>query len=85
MEPDGRYTAANQLADNHELKATALQGFRLYPQAGIVVTINTITRSNVKPGVGQLTKEEATVTAPLPALRAARGIRRSGSSASGSG
>ncbi|MCZ2157080.1 MAG: TonB-dependent receptor, partial [Bryobacterales bacterium] len=64
---DGRYTAPNLLPGEYELKVTA-SGFRTFVQTGVTITINTVTRSDVKLAVGQLA-EEVTVAAAAAVLQ----------------
>ncbi|MCC6367383.1 MAG: TonB-dependent receptor [Bryobacterales bacterium] len=64
---DGRYTAPNLLPGEYELKVAA-SGFRAYTQTGIQITINTVTRVDVRLELGQIT-EQVTVTAAAVALQ----------------
>lgn len=64
---DGNYTAPNLLPGEYELKVAA-SGFRAYAQTGIRITINTVTRIDVKLELGQLS-EQVTVEASAAALQ----------------
>ncbi len=63
----GRYSILNVPAGAYSLKFTA-QGFRTLTRTGIEVTINTVTRVDVRLEVGQLT-EQVTVSAQAIALQ----------------
>lgn len=52
---DGRYTFPNLLPGNYEVKVIA-PGFRTYSQANVQITINTVTRVDVKLELGQVTE-----------------------------
>ncbi|MBE0656352.1 MAG: carboxypeptidase regulatory-like domain-containing protein, partial [Bryobacteraceae bacterium] len=63
----GRYTVPNILPGSYELKV-ASQGFRTSTRTGIDVSINTVTRVDMKLEVGQMT-EQVTVSASAVALQ----------------
>lgn len=64
---DGRYTAPNLLPGEYDLGVTA-PGFRAYTQTGLQVTINTVTRADVKMELGQVT-EQVTVSSAAVVLQ----------------
>lgn len=64
---DGRYTAPNLLPGEYELNVTAA-GFRAFTQTGLQITINTVTRADVRLELGQLT-EQVTVSSAAVALQ----------------
>ena len=64
---DGRYTAPNLLPGEYDLNVTAA-GFRAYTQTGLQITINTVTRADVRLELGQLT-EQVTVSSAAVALQ----------------
>ncbi|MCC7155332.1 MAG: TonB-dependent receptor, partial [Bryobacterales bacterium] len=72
---DGRYTVPNLLPGEYDLKVTA-GGFRTYTQIGLQITINTVTRADVKLELGQLT-EQVTVTTAVAALQTDKSDLRS--------
>ncbi len=72
---DGRFSLLNVLAATYELKVTA-SGFRPYSRAGLGITINTITRADVRLEVGGLT-EAVTVAASAVQLQADKADVRS--------
>ena len=63
----GVYTFGNVLAGTYELRVTAA-GFRTFETTGLVVTINNVTRVNVKLEVGS-TSEQVTVAATAALLQ----------------
>ncbi len=63
----GRYSILNVPAGVYSLKFTA-QGFRTYTRTGIEVSINTVTRVDVRLEVGQIS-EQVTVSAQALALQ----------------
>src|SRR5262249_41846932 len=63
----GRYNITNVLAGTYSLKVTA-QGFRTLVQSDVVVTINTVTRQDLKLQVGQVS-EQVTVEAQAVQLQ----------------
>ncbi len=63
----GRYSLLNVLAGTYDLKVTA-SGFKPFTETGIAVTINTLTRSDVKLQVGQVV-ETITVEASATVLQ----------------
>ena len=64
---DGRYTIANLLPGSYDLKVSAA-GFRTFTQTSVDITINTVTRMDVKLELGQVT-EQVTVQAAALALQ----------------
>ena len=66
-DPQGRYSVLNVLPGIYSLKFSA-QGFRTLTRTGIDVSINTVTRVNVRLEVGQIT-EQVTVSAQALALQ----------------
>lgn len=71
----GRYSLLNVPAGTYELKATA-QGFRTSNRTDVVVTINNVTRIDLKLEVGQMS-EQVTVEASAAALQTDRSEARS--------
>ncbi len=72
---EGRYTAINLPAGSYTITATA-PGFRTTTRAGVIVTINNVTRVNVRLQVGQLS-EQVTVTGSAAVLQTDRSDTRS--------
>lgn len=66
----GRYTAANLPAGTYSIAVTA-PGFRTMNRTGVEVTINTVTRINIRLEVGQVS-EQVTVSAVAAALQTDR-------------
>jgi hypothetical protein len=63
----GRYTLPNILPGSYDVKV-ASQGFRTSTRTGVEITINTVTRVDMKLEVGQMT-EQVTVSASAVALQ----------------
>lgn len=72
---DGRYTFPNLLAGIHEVKVIAA-GFRTYSQANVQISINTVTRVDVRLELGQVT-EQVTVEGATVALQTDKSDLRS--------
>jgi hypothetical protein len=70
----GRYTAVNLPAGSYTIVATA-PGFRTLTQTGVEVTINSVTRANLRLDVGQVS-ERVTVEASAAALQTDRSDTR---------
>jgi outer membrane receptor protein involved in Fe transport len=64
---DGRYLLPNLLPGTYEIKVTS-QGFRTFSQSNVTITINTVTRVDVKLELGQVT-EQVTVESAAIALQ----------------
>jgi len=64
---DGRYTITNLLPGSYEIKVSA-PGFRTFTRTGVDITINTVTRVDVKLELGQVT-EQVTVVGAVAALQ----------------
>ena len=64
---DGRYAFPNLLAGSYDLKVS-VAGFRTYTQTNLEITINTVTRADVKLELGQIS-EQVTVEATAMALQ----------------
>jgi hypothetical protein len=64
---EGRYSIGNVLAGTYDLKVTA-SGFRTLVQSDVLVTINTVTRTDLNLQVGQLS-EQVTVEAQAVQLQ----------------
>src|SRR5205085_9580142 len=64
---DGRYTFANLAAGGYDLKVTA-PGFRAFTQTGVQISINTVSRVDVRMELGAL-GEQVTVEANAVALQ----------------
>ncbi len=64
---DGRYAIPNLLAGSYELKVVA-SGFRTFTQTNLEITINTVTRTDVRLELGQVS-EQVTVQATAMALQ----------------
>ncbi|HWB96584.1 MAG TPA: carboxypeptidase-like regulatory domain-containing protein, partial [Bryobacteraceae bacterium] len=64
---DGRYSIVNVVPGRYELTVMA-PGFRKYIQTGIEITINTVSRADVRLELGQVT-ENVTVAASAAVLQ----------------
>ncbi|HEU0140883.1 MAG TPA: carboxypeptidase-like regulatory domain-containing protein, partial [Bryobacteraceae bacterium] len=64
---NGRYSFTNLLPGRYDVKVVAA-GFRTYTQTNVEITINTVTRVDVKLELGQVT-EQITVEASAAALQ----------------
>ncbi len=70
----GRYTAVNMPAGSYTVVATA-PGFRTLTRTGVEVTINSVTRANLRLEVGQIS-EQVTVSGTLATLQTDRSDTR---------
>jgi hypothetical protein len=66
-DPVGRYSIVNVLPGRYELRVSAA-GFKTFSRSGLEVTINTVTRADVKLEVGAIT-EQVTVEASAAVLQ----------------
>ena len=64
---DGRYSFPNLLPGSYEVKVTA-PGFRTFVQSNVTITINTVTRVDIKLELGQVS-EQVTVEGAVIALQ----------------
>src|SRR5438045_6815124 len=72
---EGRYTFANLAAGSYDLKVTA-PGFRTFEQTGVQISINTVSRVDVRMELGAV-GEQVTVEANAVALQTDKSDLRS--------